>query len=302
MKLDLKKIRETQNIELLAKQLVEGFLTGLHQSPYHGFSVEFAEHRLYNPGESTKNIDWKLFGKTDRLYIKKYNEETNLRALIVLDNSSSMHYPTETKGKIGFGISLAAALSCLLIKQKDAVGINTFSQELELQTEIKASNTHLHKLLILLQQTLNDTKNESKKKTELSKTLTNIATKSHQRSLVIIITDLLYNEDPKKLFDAIQHLKHKKNEVLVFCIQDKETEMNFNFTDRPHEFIDIENGESIKVNPSEIKEFYQKKIDSRNLALKERFGKAKVDFIDIDIKDDFNKALSSYLIKRKKMK
>ena len=301
MKLDLDKIRETKNIEFLAKQVVEGFITGLHKSPYHGFSVEFAEHKLYNQGESTKNIDWKLFGKSDKLFIKKYNEETNLRTLIVLDNSSSMHYPTHNRGKINIASCLAASLAQLLTKQKDAVGINTFAEGLEIQTDIKTSTSHLHKLFNILQKILDENDSKKAKKTALSETLNTIATKAHQRSLIIIISDFMSEESQETIFNAIQHLKHKKNEILCFHIKDNDSEKSLNFPNIPHEFMDIETGEKIKLNPSEIKKAYLEKTESSDKNLKERFAKSKVDYTEVDIHEDFNKALVSYFLKRKKM-
>ncbi|MCS6794361.1 MAG: DUF58 domain-containing protein, partial [Raineya sp.] len=177
MQLTLEKIRQFGNIELLAKQLVEGFITGMHRSPFHGFSVEFAEHRLYNTGESTRHIDWKVFAKTDKLFIKRYEEETNLRCQILIDVSSSMFYPKDTKGKLTFSVMAAAALAYMLQKQRDAVSIATFDDKILEQTPCKSTQIHLHQIFILLQNLLNAESNLQK--TSATKVLHEIAEKIH---------------------------------------------------------------------------------------------------------------------------
>lgn len=300
MELDIDKLKEFSNIEMLARQLVEGFITGLHKSPYHGFSVEFAEHRLYNYGESTRHIDWKVFAKTDRLYTKRYEEETNLRCCLVLDNSSSMYYPQQGYGKIKFSILAAAALAFLLQKQRDAVGLYTFSDEIEVQTEIKSTATHVHKLLMELQKLFDGEK--TSKRTNVPSVLHQIAKKIHKRSLVIIFSDMFQKtENQDEMFSALQHLKHNKHEVLLFHVNDKSTELDFEFEDRPYKFHDLETGEILKLTPTEIKQSYQKKMKSYYKELFLKCSQLKIDLVDADIHDDFDKILSSYLIKRTKM-
>ena len=219
MELNIDKLKEFSNIEMLARQMVEGFITGLHKSPYHGFSVEFAEHRLYNYGESTRHIDWKVFAKTDRLYTKRYEEETNLRCFLVLDNSSSMYYPEPGYGKIKFSILAAAALAFLLQKQRDAVGLYTFSDQIEVQTEVKSTATHVHKLLLELQKLFDGEK--TSKRTNVPSVLHQIAKKIHKRSLVIIFSDMFQRtENQDEMFSALQHLKHNRHEVLLFHVHD----------------------------------------------------------------------------------
>ena len=301
MELDIDKLRELSNIELLARQLVEGFITGLHKSPYHGFSVEFAEHRLYNYGESTRHIDWKVFAKTDRLYTKRYEEETNLRCFLVLDNSSSMYYPQPSHGKIKFSILAAAALAFLLQKQRDAVGLYSFSDDIEIQTEIKSTATHVHKILVELQRMYNEA--ASSKKTNVPAVLHQIAKKIHRRSLVIIFSDMFQrSENRDEMFSALQHLKHNKHEVLLFHVNDKRTELEFDFEDRPYKFHDLETGQVLKLTPTEIKKAYQDKMGSYYHELFLKCSQLKIDFVDADIHDDFDKILSEYLIKRAKMK
>jgi uncharacterized protein (DUF58 family) len=301
MKFDLKKIREFGNIEFLAKQMVEGFITGLHKSPYHGFSVEFAEHRLYNTGESTRHIDWKVYAKTDKLFTKRYEEETNLRCHLVIDNSSSMYYPLENLGKITFSIMAAATLAYLLHRQRDAVGLTVFSDKIELQTQVKSKGSHLHKLLIILENMLKEDYRD--KKTSVAETLDLIAEKIHRRSLVIIFSDMFdHEEDLTKTFSALQHLKHNQHEALIFHVSDHKTEFKFNFEDRPYEFIDLETNEKVKLQPSDIRENYQKYMSKYHHDLKIKCGQYKIDFIEADISEDYNKIMSSYLIKRAKMK
>ena len=301
MKLDLNKIREFQNIEMLAKQLVEGFITGLHKSPYHGFSVEFAEHKLYNAGESTRHIDWKVYAKSDRLYTKRYEEETNLRCHIIIDTSSSMYYPQETNGKITFSIMSAASIAYLLHKQRDAVGLFTFSDQIEIETQVKSTPSHLHKIFLDLQNLLQQ--KPELQKTAVSETLHEIARKIHKRSLVIIFSDMLENQSQSdQIFSALQHLKHNKHEVLLFHVNDTRTELDFDFEDKPHEFIDIESGQKIKLQPFQIKETYRKTVKEYFHTLKLKTSQLKIDFIEADINQSFDKVLSAYLIKRAKMK
>lgn len=300
MKLDLQKIREIGTIDLLAKQMVEGFITGLHKSPYHGFSVEFAEHRLYNTGESTRDIDWKVYARTDKLFIKRYEEETNLRCHLVIDNSSSMYYPVKTQAKITFSVMAAAALAYLLHKQRDAVGITTFSDRIEYQSRVRSTNAHLHKLLIELQKLLDHKQTE--KKTAVANVLHEIANKIHKRSLVIIFSDMFDNkEEIKDIISALHHLKHNNHEVLLFHVTDPRTEYHFDFEERPYIFVDLETGHRIKVQPSEVKDIYRKEVQKYYYDLKLKCGQFKIDFIEADINEDFNKILSAYLIKRIRM-
>ncbi len=300
MKLDLRKIREISTIDLLAKQMVEGFITGLHKSPYHGFSVEFAEHRLYNAGESTRDIDWKVYARTDKLFTKRYEEETNLRCQLVIDNSSSMYYPVKNKAKITFSVLASAALAYLLHKQRDAVGITTFSDTIEYQSPVKSTKTHLHKLFLELQKLLDQS--QTSKKTAVADVLHQIANKIHKRSLVIIFSDMFDNKDKiKDIINALHHLKHNNHEVLLFHVTDPRTEYEFDFEERPYLFVDLETRQKVKIQPSEVKEFYKKEIKKYYYDLKLKCGQFKIDFIEADVNEDFDKILSSYLIKRSRM-
>jgi uncharacterized protein (DUF58 family) len=301
MPIDLSKVKEYSNIEMLAKQMVEGFITGLHKSPYHGFSVEFAEHRLYNTGESTRHIDWKVYAKTDRLYTKRYEEETNLRCQILIDNSSSMYYPEKNYGKIRFSIMAAACLAYMLQKQRDAVGIATFSEEIEWQSPVKSTPSHIHNLFVKLQQLFEQV--PQNKKTSAAQVIHQIADKIHKRSLVIIFSDMLENtSQQEELFAALQHLKHNQHEVLLFHVIDEKTELLFDFAERPYEFIDLETNEKVKIHPNQIKEYYKENIVHKFQRLKLRCGQYKIDLIEADIGKNIDQILLPYLIKRQKMK
>lgn len=281
--------------------MVEGFITGLHKSPYHGFSVEFAEHRLYNDGESTRHIDWKVYARTDRLYSKRYEEETNLRCLIALDVSPSMFYPVESKSKIRFSIYAASALSYLLNRQRDAVGLCLFSDSIKTLTPVKSTPTHLSKLFTLLGNVSEETPVTSR--TQVGQVLHEIAEKIHKRSLVVIFSDMFDgNENTDDLFKALQHLKHNKHEVIVFQVMDNQTELLFDFEDRPMEFVDLETNEKIKLNPGDVKQQYKLEAEKFHKSLKMRCNQYKIDFVEADVQSDFNAILQTYLIKRVKMR
>lgn len=301
MPIDLGIVKQYGNLELLAKQMVEGFITGLHKSPYHGFSVEFAEHRLYNTGEGTRHIDWKVFAKTDRLYTKRYEEETNLRCQILIDNSSSMYYPEKDLGKIRFSIVAAACLAYMLQRQRDAVGAAAFSDTIEWETPIKSTPTHIHNVFLRLQQMLDQP--VPNKKTDAAKIIHQMADKIHRRSLIIIFSDMLENpEHQQELFSALQHLKHNRHEVLLFHTIDKKTEDAFEFADRPYIFVDLESGERVKLQPSQVRAYYREQIARQFQDLKLKCGQYKIDFIEADIAQSIDQILLAYLIKRAKMK
>lgn len=298
---DLSKIREYGNLELMAKQLVDGFITGLHKSPYHGFSVEFAEHNLYNIGESTRHIDWKVYARTDRVYTKRYEEETNLRCMIVLDRSSSMYYPVESQSKIRFSILAAACLAQMLQKQRDAVGISTFAEEVDVFTQVKSTGTHLHNLFVQLQKMTDIVPQNAK--SSVADVIHQIANRMNKRSLVVIFSDMFENiADQAAIFSALQHLKHNHHEVLIFHVYDKQTELDFNFPERPIEFIDIETGQREKVSPSQIRKSYQEKITALFQEIKLKCGQFKIDFIEADVAQGIDQILYPYLIKRKRMR
>ncbi|MGM0566785.1 MAG: DUF58 domain-containing protein [Bacteroidota bacterium] len=306
--IDKQRLQPLTKLEFLAKQVVEGFITGKHKSPFHGFSVEFAEHRLYNTGESTRHIDWKLYGKTERLYVKRYEEETNLRCHIILDHSSSMYFPYTRKptidnpNKITFSVYAAATLLQLLKQQRDAAGLNVFSDKLEFTTDARSSNTHHQFLYRKLEEYLAPDPKDTRRTTAAIDTLHLIAEKIHKRSLVVIFSDMLENtENPDELFSALQHLKHNKHEVILFHVYDRNKEMDFDFKQRPYRFIDMETGEKIKLMPDEVKEKYKQKLHQFKESLKLKCGQYKIDFIEADISQGFEQILLPFLLKRSKM-
>jgi uncharacterized protein (DUF58 family) len=302
------RLQQFGSLELIAKQVVEGFITGLHKSPFHGFSVEFAEHRQYNTGESVKNIDWKLFGRTDRLYSKRFEEETNLRCQIFIDNSSSMYYPVLEKpdinnpNKITFSVYVAAAMIYLLRKQRDAAGISIFSDFIELHTQSKSSSVHHKYLYSEMERLLSPVSPGTNKKTAAAEALHELAERIHKRSLVIILSDMFENNlNSQDLFSSLQHLRHNKHEVVIFHVVDKSRELDFSFENRPYRFIDLESGEELKVFPAKVREQYMEAIGKYKQELKLRCGQYQIDFVEADINAGFEQVLLPYLVKREKL-
>jgi len=301
--IDRLKLAQFGNLELLAKQVVEGFITGLHKSPFHGFSVEFAEHRLYNKGESTRHIDWKLFARSGKLFTKKYEEETNLRCQILIDCSSSMYFPKDAElTKFEFSVYAAASLIELLKRQRDAVGLSFFSDKLELHTTAKSSVAHHRYLYSELEQRMTNYTELARKSTNAIQALHDVAELCHQRSLIIIFSDLL--DDPEhldKLFQALQHMKHNKHEVILFHVVDQKIEVDFELENRPYQLVDMETGEQLKVQPAEIKAFYTTSIAQYFNELKIRCTNYHIDFMPADINQGYNQILLQYLLKRQKL-
>jgi uncharacterized protein (DUF58 family) len=298
-------IAELKSIELLAKQIVEGFITGMHKSPFHGFSVEFAEHRLYNTGESTRHIDWKLYAKTKKLFVKKYEEETNLRCHLIIDNSASMYFPNKNGkliynvSKINFATIASAALIELLKRQRDAVGLSIYSDKSEYYAPAKGSESHSRKLFAQLDALL---QNNSSSGTETYQMLHEISEKIHKRSLVFLFTDMFQtNKNQNELFDALRHLKYNKHEVILFHTFDGKLELEFNFDNSPKKFMDIETGEEVKIYPHNVQEKYQEQVENYFNDLKLKCIQYKIDYVPIDIRKGFNQLLSSYLIKRNRI-
>lgn len=306
--IDQNRLQQFGSLEFIAKQVVEGFITGLHKSPFHGFSVEFAEHRLYNTGESIKHIDWKLYGRTDKLFVKRYEEETNLRCQLVIDNSSSMYFPVKSDvsidnpNKITFSIYAAAALMTMMKKQRDAVGLNIFSDKIEFSTPVKSNTVHHKYIFSELEKLLVPIKKKEHRQTFATDSLHLIAEKIHKRSLVILFSDMFESHsNTEELFSALQHLKHNKHEVVLFHVTDKEKEEEFQYKNRPYRFIDMENGDELKINPLEVREQYQERVSEFVKELKLRCAYYHIDFIEADINKGFEQILLPYLLKRQKL-
>lgn len=301
MPINRSRIEPFRNLELLAKKVVEGFITGLHKSPFHGFSVEFAEHRLYNTGESTRHIDWKLFARSEKLFIKRYEEETNLRCQILIDNSSSMLFPKDAEtNKLTFSVYAAAALCELLKQQRDAFGLTVFDSEITQHYAAKGSPAHQKLVYNALEELLSST--AERKTTAAAAALNQAAEVLHRRSLIVIFSDMFENlSDNEDLFSALQHLKYNKHEVVLFHVVDKRKEVDFEFENKPYHFIDLESGEEIKLNPTQIKEQYTSAISSFNEELKIKCGQYNIDFVEADINLGFDTILYTYLVKRSMM-
>lgn len=294
------EISVIKNLELKAKEIVKGFLIGQHKSPMHGYSVEFAEHKMYNTGESIKHIDWKLYARTEKLYQKKYEEETNLRCQIIIDTSSSMLYPKDVEtNKLLFSIYSSAALIQLMLQQRDGVGITFCSDKIEKHLPAKLNYTHIQYLYSLLAELEEKSKTQLNKTTDISDALHQLAEILHQRSLVIIFSDML--EHSEKIFSALQHLKHKKHDVIIFHTLHFDTEVQFEFDNRPYLFIDLETGEQIKTHSIEYKEYFQKTMQNFLQQLEEKCHQYKIDFVAVDIKNAYYDVLQEYLIKRSKV-
>ena len=297
------KLAQFGNLELLAKQVVEGFITGLHKSPFHGFSVEFAEHRIYNQGDSTRHIDWKLYARTEKLFTKRYEEETNLRCQIVIDCSTSMLYPADKdENKLEFSVYAAASIIELLRKQRDAVGITLFTDKLDVYTPAKSSQRHHRYLYSELEKQLKHYNKGEQKAASTIQSIHDIAELCHKRSLIIIFSDLL--DDPNKMdefFQALQHLKHNKHEVILFHTVDHASEVDFEFENRPYQFVDMETGEKLKLQPSQFKDKYNEAVKTYFDDLAMKCADNSIDFMPADIGKGFNDVLLKYLLKRQKL-
>lgn len=304
MQLLQQDFRQFEKLDLLARQVVEGFIIGLHKSPYHGFSVEFAEHRIYNKGDSLRNVDWKAYAKTGRMYVKKYEEETNLRCQVVIDVSGSMRFPEKPAdgqlNKLEFSAVSAAALFHLLGKQRDAAGLTLVSDRIEVHTPSRTNAQHHQLLLNHLYSVL--TKPEAfSKTTQISPCLHQIAELLHRRSLVFIFSDLFDGNEDDAFFKALQHLKHNKHEVVLFHVTKSSEELDFNFDNRPYHFIDMESGEEVKLLPGQVRDYYRNVLEKKRRDLVLKCAQYKIDLIEADIDKGFDTILQAYLIKRNRM-
>jgi len=298
-----REVQQLANLELLARQVVEGFITGLHQSPFHGFSVEFAEHRSYNNGESVKNVDWKLMARTDKMFVKQFEEETNLRSYLLLDTSSSMNYPDKGMSKLQFSVYAIASLMYLFKRQRDAFGLGLFSDKVDWLSRARSTSTHLYYLFAELEKMYEHPKANSQ--TDIAGVLHHIAEDIHQRSMIILFSDMLENgmdeEKSDALFAALQHLKHNKHEIVIFNVTDKNKELDFNFDNRPYHFVDLESGEELRVHPNEIKAGYLNSLNTWRNKLQLKCAQYHIDLIDANIHNGFDQVLKAYLVKRNKM-
>ena len=306
--IDRNRLTQFGSLEFLARQIVEGFITGLHKSPFHGFSVEFAEHRQYNTGEPIRHIDWKLYGRTEKLFVKRYEEETNLRCQLVIDASSSMCFPVRQKidfehpNKLFFSVYAAASLMELMHRQRDAVGLDLFDSEIVFHEPAKSSTVHNKLIYSKLEGLIHDYDKSNRKTTSTPQCLHQIAEMTHRRSLVVIFTDMLDSlADYSAMFEALEHLKYNKHEVILFHVFDGQLEQDLDFENRPYRFVDLETGDVLKLNPVEVQEAYRKKMAERKEALLCHCYQYQIDYVEADINKDYNQILTSYLIKRSKL-
>ncbi|WP_409377661.1 DUF58 domain-containing protein [Balneola sp. MJW-20] len=291
------------SIELRARKIVEGFISGLHKSPYHGFSIEFAEHRPYNPGDDFKHVDWKVYGKKERFYVKQYEEETNLRCYIMLDNSSSMLFKHFGEwSKLRYGIHFAASLMYLMYRQRDACGYIPFNSEIGAFIPAKSTYAHLRQIYIELEKELrsDEQRSEEKRQTASAKAIHEIAERLNHRSLVVIITDLFENAgEHQELISALKHLRHRKHEVLLFNLLESRSERELAFSDQRVVFEDMETGSEIEVLPAQVRSDYQKKVKEYTEKFRQACSEFEIDFEEVDTEKDFDRALLAYLNKRR---
>ncbi|MFM1878888.1 MAG: hypothetical protein RLZZ241_1754 [Bacteroidota bacterium] len=305
LKSELHKAPLFENIALLAQQVVEGYISGIHKSPFHGYSAEFAEHRIYNTGESTKHLDWKLFAKTDKLYTKRYEEETNLRCHLIIDNSASMYYPEYPKtnlehlNKIGFAALGAAALMAILKRQRDAVGLSIFSEGYHYYAPEKGSERHFQMLLNALGQITAE--KPGKRKTELPEHLHQTAEKLKRRSLIVLFSDLLEDQaDQEAVFEGLRHLKYNRHEVILFHLYHHRNELDFDFENTPKRFYDVESGNQVDLYPEAVREAYCNAVTSYLNALKLVCARYGIKYNGVDIAEPFTRIFNTFLVERKR--
>jgi len=284
-------LSKLSRMEMKARLVVEGFLIGLHRSPYHGFSVEFAEHRQYMPGDPIRDIDWKVYAKTDRYYIKEYEEETNLKAYILLDASASMGYSSNEVSKLEYGSYLAAALGYLMLKQKDAVGLAIFDEGMRSYLPPRSARSHLHDLLKDLVRV------KPSRTTQVSSTFHQMAERIKRKGLVVIISDLF--SEPEDILMGLKHFRYKKNEVIVFHILDP-MEKSFAYQ-REAIFVDMETSEEVLTQPWQIRGEYQREIRDLVQLYKTHCGESRIEYVSMDTSVPLDYALFAYLQKRKRL-
>ena len=307
MPIDNKEIQALSQLEFKARQVVEGFLAGLHKSPFHGFSVEFAEHRIYNPGESTRHIDWKLYARTDKLFVKRYEEETNLRCQLVIDASSSMYYPqlkpgdTEGLNKIRFSVYAAAALTQLMRKQRDAVALTVFTDTVQVAEQARSNAVHLKHVMAHLEDLLAANAPAHGQKTSIVDALHDISNRAPRRSLVVIFSDMLDGHDEAAMFDALQHLRFNKHDVILFHVTDRRKELELQLEDRPYTFVDLESGEQVKAHAAEVRDAYREAMAAHWHQLKLKCGQYRIDLVEADINKGFSPILLEFLLKRARL-
>lgn len=298
-------LSKLSSLELRAKKIVEGFISGLHKSPFHGFSVEFAEHRPYNPGDDFKHIDWKVYAKKERFYVKQYEEETNLRAYVMLDTSSSMLFKHFAEwSKLRYGIHFAASLMYMMHRQRDACGLIPFNSNIDSFIPAKSTYAHLRQIYTELERELNreESGDKERRKTASAEAIHEVAERLNHRSLVIIITDLFENAgEHDELISALKHLRHRKHEVLLFNVLEKKSERDLDFADRRFVFEDMELGDEVEVLPAQVREDYRQKVEEYTKKFRMACSEFEIDFEQMDTQGAFDQSLLAYLTKRRRL-
>tara|TARA_B100000131_G_scaffold62060_1_gene58159 strand:- start:470 stop:1369 length:900 start_codon:yes stop_codon:yes gene_type:complete len=289
--LEPEMVARLSNMSLRARLVVEGYIIGQHKSPFHGFSVEFAEHRAYGPGDEIRHIDWKLYGKTDRFFVKQYEEETNLRSYILLDTSRSMEYKSNKISKLDYGNYLSAALAYLMINQQDGVGLTLFDNQIQTFIPPRSKPSHVNTILTHLDKT------GSGKDTDVGIVLHEMAERIKKRGLIILISDLF--DETGNIINGLKHFRHNKQEIIVFHVMDRK-ELNFDFSNRT-KFKDMETDEQITTEPWKIRKIYQKAIQSYQNELRLRCREQKIDYVPLFTDQNLDLALNEYLKKRQRL-
>ena len=284
-------ISRLNNLSLKARFVVEGFIVGLHKSPYHGFSVEFSEHRAYGAGDEIRHVDWKLWGKTDRFFIKQFEEETNLKSYLLVDQSLSMTYKSNNMTKLEYAQILAASLGYLMLKQQDAVGLTLFDDRIRVNIPARSKRSHLNIILSQMQNII------AGPETTIAPVLHKTAEAIKKRGLIILISDLF--DDPDKVLSGLQHFRYKGHEVIVFHVLDPQ-ELTLDFTQRTR-FRDMESGEEIVTDPWHIQSDYQKSMEQFCDYIKSNCRQKNIDYVQLSTDLPLDIALSEYLIKRKRI-
>ena len=308
--MEQEQLSRYKSLDFFARQVVEGFITGRHRSPFHGFSAEFSDYRQYNTGESTRNIDWRLFARTDKLFVKQFEEETNLRCQLLIDQSTSMLFPLEGQGnvehpnKLTFAVYASAVLIELLHRQRDAFGLSLLSDGIDRQTPCRSNAIHQRYLLSLLDELLQPVKADElpMRTTSIAEAIHLAAEQLHRRSLVVLFTDaFVHDEEREPLFDALRHLRHNKHEVILFHTFDRQHELQLDYDARPHQFIDLETGRQLRLQPSEIAEAYSREMLRQQADLQQRALQYRIDYIPVDVAQGFHQIILPFLLKRSKV-
>lgn len=289
-----------QNLELLARQVVEGFIIGLHRSPFHGFSAEFAEHKTYNAGEPLRHVDWKVYGRTDKLFSKRFEEETNLRCCIAIDESASMAFGESARqvSKYQFSLVAAAALLQLLRRQLDAASLAFFADNLHELTDSRSALRHYRQLTTMLEARLQAP--PTGRGTSIAAVLHELADRLPRRSLVIVFTDTLEaGNDLSGVQDALQHLRFNKHEVIVFQVLDRHKERDFHFENRPYEFEDPETGERVRVQAGQAREAYLEALHAHLEKLRNYAHQNRIDLTEVSIDEPVEDVLRRFLARRR---